>query len=205
MRSLGLEGAVRGKKCRTTVSDKNLDRPVDRVKRQFKADRPDQLWVADISVPQQQVANHRKRRAAKARVVSVTESDGAGAFESWDDLSKGLGAFFSTPPEPLGPRSDDVYLAPTCASPGGAASDRRWRAPPASPSGTPAPPGSAAPPPPAGLRFLQIRREKRTGRYPFDREMELGILSFKLAARRLIIFVRFQLRRVVYRNFVFLF
>jgi transposase InsO family protein len=49
MRSLGLEGAVRGKKCQTTVSDERLDRPVDRVKRQFKADRPDQLWVADFT------------------------------------------------------------------------------------------------------------------------------------------------------------
>jgi len=31
---------VRGKKCRTTVSDESLDQPADRVKRQFKADRP---------------------------------------------------------------------------------------------------------------------------------------------------------------------
>lgn len=49
MRSLGLEGAVRGKQCRTTVSDESLNRPVDRVKRQFKADRPNQLWVADFT------------------------------------------------------------------------------------------------------------------------------------------------------------
>jgi putative transposase len=49
MRSLGLQGAVRGKKCRTTVSDDRLDQPVDRVKRQFKADRPDQLGVADFT------------------------------------------------------------------------------------------------------------------------------------------------------------
>src|SRR5512147_2117602 len=49
MRSIGLEGVVRGKKCRTTVADDSADRPVDRVNRQFKADRPDQLWVADFT------------------------------------------------------------------------------------------------------------------------------------------------------------
>ena len=49
MRSLGLEGGVRGKKCRTTVADDSADRPADRVNRQFKADRPDQLWVADFT------------------------------------------------------------------------------------------------------------------------------------------------------------
>jgi putative transposase len=53
MRSLGLEGVVRGRKCRTTVADEAMDRPVDRVNRQFKATRPNQLWVADFSVPQQ--------------------------------------------------------------------------------------------------------------------------------------------------------
>ena len=49
MHSLGLAGAVRGKKCRTTVADDRADRPADRVNRQFKADRPDQLWVADFT------------------------------------------------------------------------------------------------------------------------------------------------------------
>ena len=49
MRSLGLAGVVRGKKCRTTVADDRADRPADRVNRQFKADRPDQLWVADFT------------------------------------------------------------------------------------------------------------------------------------------------------------
>lgn len=50
MRSLGLGGAVRGgRKCRTTVGDESLERPADRVNRQFKADRPNQLWVADFT------------------------------------------------------------------------------------------------------------------------------------------------------------
>ena len=46
---LGLQGAVRGRRCRTTVSDEAADRPADRVNRQFTAARPDQLWVADIT------------------------------------------------------------------------------------------------------------------------------------------------------------
>ena len=46
---LGLQGAVRGKPCRTTVSDDAAERPADLVTRQFTATRPNQLWVADIT------------------------------------------------------------------------------------------------------------------------------------------------------------
>ena len=53
MKHLGLEGARRGKAVRTTVPDKALPCPLDRVNRQFRADRPNQLWVSDFSVPQQ--------------------------------------------------------------------------------------------------------------------------------------------------------
>ena len=49
MRILGLQGVVRGRSCRTTVSDNAADRPPDLVKRQFTATRPNQLWVADIT------------------------------------------------------------------------------------------------------------------------------------------------------------
>jgi transposase InsO family protein len=49
MRSLGLEGAVRGRKCRTTIADEDAERPLDLVKRQFQATRPNQLWVADFT------------------------------------------------------------------------------------------------------------------------------------------------------------
>jgi transposase InsO family protein len=34
---------------RTTVHDKALPCPLDRVNRQFKADRPNQLWVSDFT------------------------------------------------------------------------------------------------------------------------------------------------------------
>ena len=49
MRSLGLQGAVRGRKCRTTVAHEGAERPRDLVKRQFQASRPNQLWVADFT------------------------------------------------------------------------------------------------------------------------------------------------------------
>ena len=49
MRQLGLEGARRGKKVRTTVSDAKAPCPLDRVNRVFKAERPNQLWVSDFT------------------------------------------------------------------------------------------------------------------------------------------------------------
>jgi transposase InsO family protein len=49
MRSQGLQGVVRGRKCRTTISDAAAERPLDRVHREFKATRPNQLWVADFT------------------------------------------------------------------------------------------------------------------------------------------------------------
>ncbi|MCW2749780.1 MAG: transposase, ISMyma03 aa2 [Aeromicrobium sp.] len=45
----GWVGALRAKKVRTTVPDENADRPTDLVDRQFFANRPDQLWVADFT------------------------------------------------------------------------------------------------------------------------------------------------------------
>ncbi len=49
MKQLGLEGVKRGKIVRTTVADKTLPYPWDRVNWQFKADRPNQLWVSDFT------------------------------------------------------------------------------------------------------------------------------------------------------------
>ena len=48
MKRLGLQGVRRGKVVRTTISDAAADRPLDWVNRQFKADRPNQLWVSDL-------------------------------------------------------------------------------------------------------------------------------------------------------------
>jgi putative transposase len=49
MRLGGLQGVRRGKAVRTTVPDTKAPCPLDRVNRQFKAQRPNQLWVADFT------------------------------------------------------------------------------------------------------------------------------------------------------------
>jgi len=49
MREMGLCGAVRGKKTKTTIADEADKRPADLVKREFVATAPNQLWVADIT------------------------------------------------------------------------------------------------------------------------------------------------------------
>jgi len=49
MRRLGIQGAVRGKKAKTTISDKATPCPADRVNRQFQAPRPNLLWVSDFT------------------------------------------------------------------------------------------------------------------------------------------------------------
>ena len=50
MRRLGLRGVRRGGyKVRTTNPDPCLERPPDRVERQFAADAPDRLWVVDFT------------------------------------------------------------------------------------------------------------------------------------------------------------
>ncbi len=49
MRRLGLRGVMRGKVVRTTFGDPAAPCPLDRVNRQFKADRPNQLWVSDFT------------------------------------------------------------------------------------------------------------------------------------------------------------
>lgn len=46
MRRLGLRGATCCKPVRTTVGDKPVSCPLDRVHRQFQADRPNKLWVS---------------------------------------------------------------------------------------------------------------------------------------------------------------
>ena len=49
MRRQGLRGVIRGKVVRTTLSDAKALCPLDRVNRQFKAERPNQLWVSDFT------------------------------------------------------------------------------------------------------------------------------------------------------------
>ena len=49
MADLGLQGVIRGKPVRTTISDKAAPCPLDHVNRQFKAPRPNTLWVSDFT------------------------------------------------------------------------------------------------------------------------------------------------------------
>jgi transposase InsO family protein len=49
MAELGLQGVIRGKPVRTTISDKAAPCPLDHVNRQFHAPRPNALWVSDFT------------------------------------------------------------------------------------------------------------------------------------------------------------
>ncbi len=49
MRGMGLQGVIRGKPVRTTISDKAAACPLDHVNRHFKAPRPNALWVSDFT------------------------------------------------------------------------------------------------------------------------------------------------------------
>ena len=49
MQTMGLQGAVRGKPIKTTISDKATPCPLDHVKRQFRAPEPNRLWVSDFT------------------------------------------------------------------------------------------------------------------------------------------------------------
>jgi putative transposase len=49
MAGMGIRGVQRGKKLFTTIADSDAARPPDLVKRQFAAERPNQLWLADIT------------------------------------------------------------------------------------------------------------------------------------------------------------
>src|SRR5215207_9072334 len=49
MASLGLQGVIRGKPVRTSISDKSVPCPLDHVNRQFHPSRPNALWVSDFT------------------------------------------------------------------------------------------------------------------------------------------------------------
>jgi len=49
MRDMGLQGVIRGKPVRTTISDKAAPCPLDHVNRQFHAPAPNRLWVLDFT------------------------------------------------------------------------------------------------------------------------------------------------------------
>ncbi len=47
--AMGLHGVVRGRRSRITIPAEGAVRLPDRVSRQFRASRPNQLWVADFT------------------------------------------------------------------------------------------------------------------------------------------------------------
>ncbi len=49
MRIMGLQGIIRGKPVKTTVSEKAAPCPLDRVNRHFKAPAPNMLWLSDFT------------------------------------------------------------------------------------------------------------------------------------------------------------
>ena len=49
MREMGLWGVIRGRSKRTTIAADKDPRPLDLVQRRFRAERPNQLWVADFT------------------------------------------------------------------------------------------------------------------------------------------------------------
>ena len=49
MRDLGLQGVIRGKPVKTTISDKAAPCPLDQVNRQFHAPAPNMLWASDFT------------------------------------------------------------------------------------------------------------------------------------------------------------
>ena len=49
MQSMGLQGVIRGRPVKTTISDTALPCPRDHVNRQFKAPHPNALWVSDFT------------------------------------------------------------------------------------------------------------------------------------------------------------
>ena len=50
MREMGLRGAVRGRKFKTTPADRAAARPLDLVERDFAATRSNQLWFSDLTL-----------------------------------------------------------------------------------------------------------------------------------------------------------
>lgn len=80
MQTLGLQGVIRGKPVRTTISDKATPCPLDHVNRQFKAAHPNALWLSDFTLCgdlgglRLRRLRHRCIRAAYRRLARVTNS-----------------------------------------------------------------------------------------------------------------------------------
>lgn len=70
MRDMGLQGVIRGKPVRTTMSDKAAPCPLDQVNRRFYAPAANMLWVSDFTyvrdlggLPLRRLSNRHLRQA----------------------------------------------------------------------------------------------------------------------------------------------
>jgi putative transposase len=84
MGALGLQGAVRGKRYKTTIPDDAAERPADLVQRQFTATRPNQLWVADFTYG---VPSLRRRHGRRNRDSSMSGIQSGSSRTSTKQLS----------------------------------------------------------------------------------------------------------------------
>ena len=109
MRKQGLQGVSRGRK-KTMIPDPARPCPKDKVNRKFKADAPDQLWVADFTYV------HTAMGTAYAPLSSSTSSLGRssdGAFSISMTTSFVLDALYSgRPPATSGDGIFDPPLGP---------------------------------------------------------------------------------------------
>ena len=103
MRDMSLKGVVRGKKQRTTIPAENAVRPADLVDRRFEADRPNRLWVADITyVPllvrfRLRGVRRRRLRAVRRRMAGL----GVAAHPSWPSTPSNKPYGPATPRRPI--------------------------------------------------------------------------------------------------------
>lgn len=72
MRMMGLQGIIRGKPIKTTVSDKSAPCPLDRVNRHFKAPAPNMLWLSDFATRSFGSPMSRPGRASSTWPSSLT-------------------------------------------------------------------------------------------------------------------------------------
>lgn len=49
MKVMDIQGFIRGKPQKTTIPDKKLPCPMDKVNRQFRVPAPNMLWVSDFT------------------------------------------------------------------------------------------------------------------------------------------------------------
>jgi transposase-like protein len=121
MRQMGLQGAVHGKSIRTTVSDAAAPRPRDRVNRQFKAPRPNALWVSDFTYVGP--GRDRTAEASSAGCRGSARAASAATPRAWRQCWSGYRPRRRSPSELAGPADCQVRSRAHSGPPG-----RRMRA-----------------------------------------------------------------------------